>query len=81
MLLKTERSGKYSITTPVKIDGVNVWVTQGQLASVFDVSIPAISMAIDDLTKDADIDTDSTIKQILIVALDGKNAKFAITEI
>ena len=48
-----------------------VWLTQSQIAKLFDVSIPNVSMHIKTILHDGELD-DSVVKDFLITASDGK---------
>lgn len=49
------------------------WLTQNQLAELFDTSVQNISEHIKNILKDKEIDDNSVIKDYLITAQDGKN--------
>ncbi len=62
--------GKSSVSLYSK-DG-NIWMNQNQLATLFDTSIPNISMHITNILKENELSQDSVIKDYLTTALDGK---------
>ncbi|HGO5824268.1 TPA: virulence RhuM family protein [Mannheimia haemolytica] len=49
------------------------WLTQNQLAELFDTSVPNITTHIKNILKDKELDENSVIKDYLITAQDGKN--------
>lgn len=49
------------------------WLTQNQLAELFDTSVPNITTHIKNILQDNELDEDSVIKDYLITASDGKN--------
>ncbi|HDL5646208.1 TPA: virulence RhuM family protein, partial [Mannheimia haemolytica] len=49
------------------------WLTQNQLAELFDTSVQNISEHIKNILKDKELDENSVIKDYLITAQDGKN--------
>lgn len=51
----------------------NVWMSQNQLAELFDTSVPNISMHISNILKDNELKENSVIKNYLTTANDGKN--------
>jgi hypothetical protein len=51
----------------------NVWLTQKMMATLYDISIPAISHHIKKVFHDKVIDENSVIKKFLITAADGKS--------
>lgn len=48
------------------------WLTQNQLAELFDTSVPNITTYIKNILKDKELDENSVIKDYLITAQDGK---------
>ncbi|WP_409500850.1 virulence RhuM family protein [Mannheimia glucosida] len=49
------------------------WLTQNQLAELFDTSVPNITTHIKNILQDKELDENSVIKDYLITAQDGKN--------
>lgn len=54
-------------------DKESVWLSQNQLAELFDTSVPNIAIHIKNILEDNELDEKSVIKDYLITALDGKN--------
>lgn len=61
-----------------KEDGVEVlyqdetlWLTQKAMATLFDVSVPAINQHLKNIYEQGEVDGDATIKKILIVQIEG----------
>ena len=52
-----------------------VWMSQAQLAELFDTSVPNVNIHIANILKDRELDKNSVIKDYLITADDGKNYK------
>lgn len=50
-----------------------VWLTQNQLADLFDTSVQNISLHIRNILQDKELDANSVIKDFFITAQDGKN--------
>lgn len=50
----------------------NVWLTQKMLATLYDVSVPAINQHIKKIFNDNELESSSVIKKYLITATDGK---------
>jgi hypothetical protein len=50
----------------------NIWLTQKMMASLYDVSVPAINQHIKTIFDDNELLPDSVIKEYLITAADGK---------
>ena len=57
------------------------WLTQNQLAELFDTSVPNITIHIKNILKDKELDENSVIKDYLITAQDGKNNAKQIVKI
>ena len=51
----------------------SVWMSQSQLAELFDTSVPNISMHISNILKERELEINSVIKDYLTTAQDGKN--------
>lgn len=63
--------GKAAVSLFAK-DG-NVWMNQKELATLFDTSVPNISMHISNILKDKELDKKSVIKDYLTTGNDGKD--------
>jgi len=50
----------------------SVWMNQNQLAELFDTSVPNVSMHINNILKEGELQKDSVIKNYLTTASDGK---------
>ena len=50
----------------------NIWLNQNQLAELFATSKPNISMHINNILKDKELNSDSVVKYYLTTASDGK---------
>lgn len=55
----------------------NIWLSQKQIAELFDTSLPNINMHISAILKDKELEENSVIKYFLTTALDGKNYNVA----
>ena len=53
-------------------DGV-IWMSQQQMAILFDTSKPNISMHVSNVLQDKELDANSVVKDYLTTAADGKN--------
>ncbi len=60
--------GKASVSLFAK-DGM-IWMNQGQLAELFDTSVPNISIHISNILKEKELDKISVVKDFLTTALD-----------
>jgi hypothetical protein len=67
--------GKASVSLYAR-DG-NVWLTQAQMAELFDTSVPNISMHLSNILKERELDKNSVVKNYLTTAADGKQYKVA----
>ncbi len=63
--------GKVSIS--LMTDDGTVWMNQNQLATLFDTSVPNISMHISNILEENELYNNSVIKDYLSTAADGKN--------
>ena len=70
IIIYTGDNGKSSIE--VRMQGETVWLTQKQLAELFDTTKQNISQHINNILKDGELQTDSVVKKILTTADDGK---------
>lgn len=57
----------------VKLENETVWLTQGQMAELFQTTVPNVSMHIRNLFSDGELKPDSVVKESLTTAADGKN--------
>ena len=57
----------------IRYEDENIWMNQKMLAAVYGVEVPNIAYHLRKLYEDAELDKASTIKEILIVADNGKN--------
>jgi len=56
----------------MRYEDENIWLTQKLLATLYDVSVPAINQHLKTLFEDGELDN-SVIKKYLITASDGKS--------
>lgn len=70
IIIYTGNNGKSSIE--VRMQGETVWLTQKQLAELFDTTKQNISQHVNNILKDGELQTDSVVKKILTTADDGK---------
>jgi hypothetical protein len=71
IIIYNTKDGKTAVALMAK-DG-NVWMSQNQLAELFDTSVPNISMHISNIIADKELDKNSVIKDYLTTAADNKN--------
>ncbi len=57
----------------VRLEGETVWLTQAQMAELFQTSVPNISMHVRNLFTEGELRQDSVVKDFLTTAADGKN--------
>lgn len=69
-------NGALSLDVKVSPDRENVWLSQGQIATLFDTTQPNISMHINNILSDGELD-DSVHKDFLYTGSDGK--KYSVT--
>lgn len=66
-----------AVTLPVEVDASHneVWLTQSQMAILFDTSKQNISLHLSNRFKEGELEADSVVKESLTTALDGKRYK------
>jgi len=70
MIIYKTSDGRTKIN--VSIDGDTVWLTQAQMAELFDVSIPTINEHLKNIFGTEELYRDSAIRNLRITAKDGK---------
>ncbi len=65
-------NGSVSLDINVSPDEDTVWLTQNDMASLFDTTVPNISMHISNIFKDLELEKNSVVKKSLTTASDGK---------
>ena len=70
-------TGDSDESVEMRYEDENIWLTQKMLATLYDVSVPAINQHLKKIFDDGELEEDSVIKKYLITAADGKsyNAK------
>ena len=66
-------TGENQENIEMRYEDENIWLTQKMLATLYDVSVPAINQHIKKIFADNELDEDSVIKKYLITATDGKS--------
>ncbi len=56
----------------MRYEDENIWLTQKMMATVYDVSIPAINQHLKRIFADNELEESATIKKYLIVQAEGK---------
>lgn len=65
-------TGNNSESIEMRYEDENIWLTQKMMATLYDVSVPAINQHLKKIFADAELSEDSVIKKYLITADDGK---------
>ena len=65
-------TGENQDNIEMRYEDENIWLTQKMLATLYDVSVPAINQHIKKIFADNELDEDTVIKKYLITASDGK---------
>lgn len=65
--------GDAESSVEMRYENENIWLTQKMMATLYDVSIPAINQHLKRIFSDNELEEDSVVKQYLITAKDGKN--------
>ncbi len=71
IIIYQDESGQ--IKLDVRFDGNTIWLTQKQMASLFDCSVDNISLHLKNIFKDAELNEDSVSEEYSITASDRKN--------
>lgn len=70
-LVYQTQDGKLKID--VRFEGETVWLTQQQMAELFQTSVPNVSMHIRNVFDEGELEPNSVVKESLTTAADGKN--------
>lgn len=70
LIIYNSQDGKVQVALLVADDAV--WLTQSQLAALFDTSLQNVALHIKNIIKDKELEENSVIKDYLITAQDGK---------
>lgn len=68
-------TGGSETSVEMRYEDENLWLTQKMMATLYDVSVPAINQHLKRIFNDNELEEVSVIKQYLITAEDGKNYK------
>jgi len=66
-------TGSGSDTVEMRYEDENLWLTQKMMATLYDVSVPAINQHLKRIFADSELEEAAVIKQYLTTAADGKN--------
>ena len=66
-------TGDSDESVEMRYEDENIWLTQKMLATLYDVSVPAINQHLKKIFDDGELEEDSVIKKYLITAADGKS--------
>ena len=65
--------GQAETSVEMRYEDENIWLTQKMMATVYDVSVPAINQHLKRIFADNELEEAAVIKQYLTTAADGKN--------
>lgn len=65
--------GDVESSVEMRYENENIWLTQKMMATLYDVSVPAINQHLKRIFSDNELEENSVVKQYLITAKDGKN--------
>ena len=71
LILYQTEDGKTKVE--VRLQDETIWLSQKQMAELFQTSVPNINMHIGNIFKEGELAADSVIKNFLTTAADGKN--------
>jgi len=63
----------------MRYEDENIWLTQKMMATLYDVTVPAINQHLKRIFADRELDEAAVIKDYLITAADGKTQRFFAT--
>ena len=66
-------TGSAQTNVEMRYEDENIWLTQKMMATVYDVSVPAINQHLKRIFADNELEEAAVIKQYLTTAADGKN--------
>lgn len=66
-------TGSSEINVEMRYEDENVWLTQKMMATLYDVSVPAINQHLKRIFADNELEEEAVIKHYLTTAADGKN--------
>ena len=72
-LIFVAASGKSETSVEMRYEDENIWLTQKMMATLYDVTVPAINQHLKRIFADHELDEKAVIKHYLTTAADGKN--------
>jgi hypothetical protein len=66
-------SGDAETSVEMRYEDENIWLTQKMMATLYDVSIPAINQHLKRIFADRELEDEAVVKKYLTTATDGKN--------
>ena len=66
-------AGGQSQAVELRYEDENIWLTQKMMATLYDISVPAINQHLKRIFADHELDEEAVIKHYLITATDGKS--------
>lgn len=79
IIIYKTKSGEMSLD--VKLEKETIWLTQKQIATLFDVNIPAISKHIKNIYKEKELDVKSTVSKMETVQVEGSRSINRVVDI
>ena len=65
-------TGKAQSSVEMRYEDENLWLTQKMMATLYDVSVPAISQHLKRIYADSELEREATVKQYLMVQTEGE---------
>lgn len=75
-----EYRGQSETSAEMRYEDENIWPTQTMMATVYDVSAPAINQQLKRISTDNELEETAVIKQYLTTAADGRNCQGTLGE-
>ena len=65
-------TGNAQSSVEMRYEGENLWLTQKMMATLYDVSVPAVSQHLKRIYADNELEREATVKQYLMVQTEGE---------
>lgn len=65
-------TGSQETSVEMRYEDENIWLTQKMMATLYDVTVPAINQHLKRIFSDRELEPDATVKQYLIVQIEGE---------
>ena len=70
-------TGESDASYEMRYEDENIWLTQKMMATLYDVSVPAINQHLKKVYEDGELTQEATIKKYLIVQEEGRSGNYS----